>query len=171
MEKPRAGVLTVSDSAATKGGRQDTSGPLAAELLSKAGFLITATATVPDEQKDISELLRKWSDELCLELVITTGGTGLFPRDVTPEATANIIEREVSGIQEAIRAAGMRHTPRAMLSRGLAGIRGETLVINLPGSPSAVKEGLETVMPVLEHAIAKIKGDTTPCGHHPHHNR
>lgn len=167
MKKITAAVLTVSDSASKKEGRGDTSGPLAVNMLSEAGCSVTETAVVPDETGQISATLKKWSDQTGVDLVITTGGTGLFPRDVTPEATAEVIEREIPGIQEAIRNKGMSCTPMAMLSRGLAGVRGTTLIINLPGSPSAVKDGMETVIPVLKHAVDKINGDSSPCsGHH-----
>jgi molybdenum cofactor synthesis domain-containing protein len=114
---------------------------------------ITAGAIIPDEADQISAVLREWSDEKSLNLVLTTGGTGLAPRDVTPEATKAVIERDAPGIAEAMRAISLQYTPMAMLSRGVAGVRGRTLIINLPGSPKAVKECLEYVLPVLPHAI------------------
>jgi molybdenum cofactor synthesis domain-containing protein len=110
-------------------------------------------AIVPDEREQIATVLREWCDDKKLKLILTTGGTGLAPRDVTPEATLSVIEREASGIAEAMRSISLQYTPMAMLSRGVAGVRGRTLIINLPGSPKAVKECLEYVLPVLSHAI------------------
>ena len=147
------GVLTISDGA-SRGERQDLSGEriraLAAQL---PDATIAASAIVPDEQAQISATLREWSDQQHLHLILTTGGTGLAPRDVTPEATSAIIEREAPGIAEALRINSLRYTPMAMLSRGIAGVRGKTLIINLPGSPKAVQECLEYILPVLPHAI------------------
>jgi molybdenum cofactor synthesis domain-containing protein len=133
-------------------------------MLEDAGVLVRLSRIVPDELDTIKSVLIEWSDEHVLDLIITTGGTGLFPRDVTPDATVAVIEREIPGIQEAVRAKGGAATPMAMLSRGVAGVRGKTLIINLPGNPAAVRDGLEVVLPVLAHAIEKINGDTTPCG-------
>jgi molybdopterin adenylyltransferase len=116
------------------------------------------SAIVPDEQEQIASTLREWSDTYCLNLVLTTGGTGLAPRDVTPEATRTVIEREAPGIAEALRAISLQYTRMAMLSRGIAGVRGRTLIINLPGSPKAVKECLEYLLPVLSHAINLLVG-------------
>lgn len=148
------GVLTISDSGA-KGAREDTSGEtiraMVTSQLPKA--VISAGAIIPDEQVLIEGTLREWSDEKELNLVLTTGGTGLAPRDVTPEATKAVIEREAPGIAEAMRAVSLQHTPFGMLSRGIAGTRGRTLIINLPGSPKAVKECLEYILPVLPHAV------------------
>jgi molybdopterin adenylyltransferase len=148
------GILTISDSGA-KGAREDTSGEtiraMVTSQLPKA--VISAGAIVPDEQVLIEGTLREWSDEKELNLVLTTGGTGLAPRDVTPEATKAVIEREAPGIAEAMRAVSLQHTPFGMLSRGIAGTRGRTLIINLPGSPKAVKECLEYILPVLPHAV------------------
>jgi molybdenum cofactor synthesis domain-containing protein len=115
--------------------------------------VISASAIIPDEHDQITTLLRSWCDDKQLNLIITTGGTGLAPRDITPEATKAVIEREAPGIAEAMRAISLRYTPMAMLSRGVAGVRGHTLIINLPGSPKAVKECLEYILPVLLHAI------------------
>jgi molybdopterin adenylyltransferase len=148
------GVLTISDSGA-KGAREDTSGEniraMVASQLPQA--VISAGAIIPDEQALIEGTLREWSDEKELNLVLTTGGTGLAPRDVTPEATKAVIEREAPGIAEAMRAVSLQHTPFGMLSRGIAGTRGRTLIINLPGSPKAVNECLEYILPVLSHAV------------------
>jgi molybdopterin adenylyltransferase len=123
-----------------------------------SGAVVRMSAIVPDEQEQIASTLREWSDTYCLNLVLTTGGTGLAPRDVTPEATRTVIEREAPGIAEALRAISLQYTRMAMLSRGIAGVRGRTLIINLPGSPKAVKECLEYLLPVLSHAINLLVG-------------
>lgn len=147
------GVLTISDSGA-KGARQDTSGErIRAMVTQLPDVIISAGAIIPDERELIESTLREWSDEKHLKLILTTGGTGLAPRDVTPEATKAIIDREAPGIAEAMRAVSLQHTPFGMLSRGVAGTRGRTLIINLPGSPKAVKECLECILPVLPHAV------------------
>jgi molybdenum cofactor synthesis domain-containing protein len=147
------GVLTISDSGA-KGTRQDTSGEGIRSMVTQMpDAVLTAGAIIPDERDQIEATLREWSDGKHLNLILTTGGTGLSPRDVTPEATKSVIEREAPGIAEAMRAASLQHTPFGMLSRGVAGTRGRTLIINLPGSPKAVKECLECIIPVLPHAI------------------
>ena len=147
------GVLTISDSGAI-GARQDTSGEnIRAMVMQLPDAVISAGAIIPDERPLIEATLRAWSDEHNLNLILTTGGTGLAPRDVTPEATKAIIDREAPGITEAMRAVSLQHTPFGMLSRGVAGTRGGTLIINLPGSPKAVKECLEYILPVLPHAI------------------
>lgn len=147
------GVLTISDSGA-KGAREDTSGEKIREMVIRLPeAIISAGAIIPDERELIEGTLREWSDEKHLQLIITTGGTGLAPRDITPEATKAVIDREAPGIAEAMRAISLQHTPFGMLSRGIAGARGRTLIINLPGSPKAVKECLEYVLPVLPHAI------------------
>lgn len=147
------GVLTISDGAA-KGERQDVSGENVRSLVRQLpASVISAGGIIPDEQEQISAVLRDWCDKKRLNLIITTGGTGLAPRDVTPEATKAVIEREAPGIAEAMRSISLQYTPMAMLSRGVAGVRGHTLIINLPGSPKAVKECLEYILPVLPHAI------------------
>lgn len=147
------GVLTISDSGA-KGERADTSGENIRSLVAQLpDAVISAGAIIPDERDQIAATLREWSDEKRLNLVLTTGGTGLAPRDVTPEATLAVIDRAAPGIAEAMRAMSVQHTPYGMLSRGVAGTRGSTLIINLPGSPKAVKECLEYILPVLPHAI------------------
>ena len=119
---------------------------------------------VPDEHEAIKKALIKGADEMGLDLIITTGGTGVSPRDVTPDATREVIEREIPGFAEAMRMAGLKKTPHAMISRAMCGVRGQTLIINLPGSPKAVREGLEVILPAISHTIAKIQGDPEECG-------
>jgi len=151
-------ILTVSDRC-FRGETSDESGPLIHRLLEAALDVdIVAEKLVPDEQGRITDTVKKWCDECGIDLVLTTGGTGFSPRDVTPEATRAIIERETGGITEAIMAKGLRSTPHAMLSRAVAGIRGRTLIINLPGAPRAVEEGLRVIIPALPHAIEILKG-------------
>ncbi|QJA05550.1 MogA/MoaB family molybdenum cofactor biosynthesis protein [Thermosulfurimonas marina] len=158
----KAGVLTVSDKGA-RGEREDLSGKILMEKLSEAGFEVAAYEIVPDEYEEIVALLVDWADRLQLPLILTTGGTGLSPRDVTPEATRAVLEKEIPGIAETLRAKGLEHTPYSMLSRGLAGIRRKSLIINLPGSPRAVEEAWEVLSPVLRHAIEKIQGSEAEC--------
>ena len=155
-----AAVLTVSDRS-FRGERPDGAGPLAASLLEAAGYHVLETALVPDEQPDIEAALIRLSG--LAALVITTGGTGFSPRDVTPEATLAVCERMVPGIPEAMRAASLAVTPRAMLSRAAAGIRGGSLIVNLPGSPKAARENLEAVLPTLEHGLDMLLGGPTDC--------
>ena len=158
------GILTVSDKGA-KGEREDRSGPAIRELVEAAGFEVTRTRIVPDEQTDIRAALVAWSDE-GLDLVLTTGGTGFSPRDWTPEATRSVIEREAPGLAEAMRRAGAEKTPTAILSRGVAGLRKTTLIVNLPGSERAVRESLAAILSVLPHAIGVLKGTDRECGRH-----
>lgn len=147
------GILTISDSGA-KGEREDTSGENIRALVTQIPLaVVSAGAIIPDERARIEAILREWSDEKQLNLILTTGGTGLAPRDVTPEATRAVIEREAPGIAEAMRVMSVQKTPFGMLSRGVVGTRGRTLIINLPGSPRAVKECLEYILPVLPHAV------------------
>ena len=160
--KLRAGVLTVSDRS-SQGIRADASGPELANLLRSLGVTVAWTAVCPDEESEIRTILVTWADENRADLILTTGGTGLSPRDVTPEATMSVINREIPGMAEAMRSASMKKTPHAMLSRAVAGVRGRTLIINLPGSPKGAKENLEAVLPALEHVIAKIQGDPSEC--------
>lgn len=164
MEPIRAGVATVSDKGYA-GKREDASGPLLAELLRKLGAEVVSQTIVPDEQAEIEQTLIQLADELQIDLVVTTGGTGPAPRDVTPEATQAIIEREMPGLAEALRFEGYRKTPLAVISRGVAGIRGGTLIVNLPGSPRAVREGMETLAPILPHAIKMLRGVDTEHKH------
>ena len=151
----KAAVLTISDKGAS-GERKDLSGPAVAEALESAGFQVAHMAIIPDVQKEIECELIKCADELKLPLVLTTGGTGFAPRDVTPEATLAVIERRVPGIPEAMRAQSMKITERVMLSRCEAGLRGATLIINLPGSPKAATENLAAVLPALEHGLEML---------------
>lgn len=153
-------VLTLSDKG-SKGEREDLSGPLIADILKPIGADLKYYEILPDEK----ELIKKKLMEYCskVDLILTTGGTGLAPRDVTPDATLEVIDKEVSGIAEVMRSEGFKKTCRAVLSRAVAGIKGNTLIINLPGSPKAVKENLEIILDVIPHAVEKIKGDTTEC--------
>ena len=162
----RASVVTVSDGV-TAGTRADDSGDLAAEMLTDAGFEVVRRAVVPDELDEITGALRELASE-GIELVTTTGGTGFGPRDVTPEATRAVIEREAPGLGELMRAAGLRHTPMAALSRAIAGTTSATLVLNLPGSPKGVKENLSAVLPVLPHALETLAGRTAHRGREGH---
>ncbi len=152
------GILTVSDRC-YRGEAEDVSSPLIGQWVTdELGGQVKRQAVVPDERDLIQETLVSWSDEQGLDLILTTGGTGFALRDVTPEATLAIIEREAPGLAEAMRLEGIKKTPHAMLSRATAGIRGQTLIVNLPGSPKAVREGLEVMLPALPHGIEILKG-------------
>lgn len=157
------GVLTLSDKG-FHGQREDGSGPLLQEILAGQGFTITAYTILPDQEELIAATLADWADSKQLDLIVTTGGTGVSPSDRTPEATRRVIEREVPGLAEAMRQASLAKTIQAVWSRGIAGMRGQTLIINLPGSAKAAQENLEAILPALEHGIGKIKGDMTDCG-------
>lgn len=159
----RALVVTVSDSTA-RGEREDRSGPEVHRLLRDAGFDVIGVAVVPDERTTIQDRLLMACERDGVRLVVTTGGTGLSPRDVTPEATRKVIEREVPGMAELMRMEGLKSTPRAALSRGLAGVRAGTLILNLPGSVKGVRESLGAVVPILPHALQVIGQSSLGCG-------
>jgi molybdenum cofactor synthesis domain-containing protein len=159
----RAAILTISDKG-SRGERIDRSGPALVQWLASRGVQIATTAIIADEQALISAKLQQWADESnAVDLILTTGGTGLSPRDVTPEATLQVLDRVVPGFSEAMRAASLLKTPHAMLSRAVCGIRNRTLVLNLPGSPAAAIENLEAVWPAVPHAIRKLQGDPQDC--------
>jgi molybdopterin adenylyltransferase len=158
----RAGVVTVSDRSA-QGLRQDSAGPELVGFLRAHGVEVAWTEIVPDEKAIISAALVRLADGSGADLILTTGGTGVSPRDVTPEATADTADRLIPGMAEAMRAASLSKTPHAMISRALAAIRGKTLIINLPGSPKGALENLQVVFPAIGHAIAKIQGDPSDC--------
>lgn len=159
----KVAVITVSDKGA-RGERKDEAGPLIEEILKeRLGAQVVFRKVVPDEVELIKESLFE-ACGLGADLVLTTGGTGVSPRDVTPEATKEVIERELPGFSEAMRMEGFKKTPHAIISRAICGLRGGSLIINLPGSPRAVKENLEVILPAIPHALEKLKGDTTECG-------
>ena len=158
----KAAVLTVSDRC-SRGERLDEGGPLVAELLKNAGYEVIQAMIVPDERGRIEAALRQWCDREPVDLIVTTGGTGFAPRDVTPEATIAVCDRLTPGIPEAMRYASMQVTNRAMLSRAAAGIRKGTLIINLPGSPKAARENLEAVLPALAHGLEMLSGRPADC--------
>ena len=157
------GVITMSDKG-SRGEREDTSGEYLKTTLTEAGFQLEAYRIVPDDRQTIVNTLIEFVDEIQVDLVVTTGGTGLSPSDVTPEAMCDVLKYEIPGMAEAMRSASLAKTSRAMLSRGRAGVRGKSLIINLPGSLKAVRENLEVVLPVFGHALEKIQGSTADCG-------
>jgi molybdenum cofactor synthesis domain-containing protein len=158
------GIITASDKG-SRGEREDASGRLIATMLRELGE-IKSYKVLADDAEIISREMIFMADTLKLDLVLTTGGTGLGPRDVTPEATLAVVDRQVPGIPEAMRAQSMQITSRAMLSRAVAGMRGHTLIINLPGSPKGVRECLEIILPALEHGLAIMKGEASECARH-----
>jgi len=157
-----AGVLTLSDKG-SRGERIDESGRLAAEMLDEEGFTILRQEIVPDDRPKIIETLREWVDNVGLSLIVTSGGTGVSPTDVTPQAMEEVLDYEVPGFAEAMRAESLKKTPHAMISRAMAGVRGTCLIINLPGSPRGVRENLSVILPALKHAVLKLNGDTSDC--------
>ena len=155
------GIITASDKG-SQGQREDVSGRTIAEMLAPLGE-VRHYVVVPDEQAELSREMVHMADQLGMDLILTTGGTGLGPRDVTPEATLAVVEKLVPGIPEAMRAKSLEKTNRAMLSRAVAGVRGKTLIINLPGSPKAVRECLEVVLPALDHGLSILRGEAGEC--------
>ncbi len=161
----RFGVLTVSDRS-SRGERADASGPALAGLISAQGWQVSRTCIAPDELPILKKTLSEWADSGELDIILTTGGTGFAPRDVTPEATRAVIDREAPGLAEAMRLESAAKSKHAMLSRAVAGLRGRVLIINLPGSPRGAIENLQTVLPVLEHAVQLLQNDpSAEAGH------
>ena len=167
MRRYTAAVITVSDKG-YRGEREDTSGPALCSILKENGYEVVYTAMVPDEAELIRAELLKCADEKKLSLVLTTGGTGFSPRDITPEATKAVLERETPGIPERMRAESMKITPRGCLSRSAAGIRGKTLIVNLPGSEKAARENLSSVLDALLHGMDMLYSDGSSDHHHHH---
>ncbi len=159
----KVAILTISDRG-SKGEREDSSGPLIHEMVKDIPANVIHYEIIPDEKEKIIEALKKSADHFKADLILTTGGTGLSPRDVTPDATLEVIDKEVPGFAEAMRAEGLKKTPHSMISRAVSGVRGSSLIINLPGSPKGVKENLSVIIPALPHALSKLKGDPSECG-------
>lgn len=157
-QRIRFGILTLSDRS-SRGERADLSGPALAELIQEAGWSVVKQSLLPDDEASIREILTSWADSRAMDVILTTGGTGFAPRDVTPEATRAVIQREAPGLAEAMRSASLKVTPHAMLSRIVTGIRGRTLIINLPGSPKGAVENLQVILPVLPHAVQLLRED------------
>jgi molybdenum cofactor synthesis domain-containing protein len=155
-------VITVSDKG-SQGKRQDLSGPAIAEILAGAAIEVKHTLIIPDEVDQIQKAIIQFADVDKMDLILTTGGTGVSPRDLTPDATRKVLDKEIPGMAEAMRIASMKITPHAMISRAVAGIRGHSLIINLPGSPKGAMENLAAVLPAIPHAMEKIKGDDRDC--------
>lgn len=154
----RFGILTLSDRS-SRGERADASGPALADLIRAQNWSVTDQAILPDEESAISATLTEWADSGRFDVILTTGGTGFALRDITPEATRAVIQRDAPGLAETMRAESLKKTPHAMLSRAVAGIRGRTLIVNLPGSPKGATENLQTIMPVIPHAVQLLKDD------------
>lgn len=166
MTQPQVGILTVSDRG-TAGIYPDKSGPVIRQIVTeRLNMVVAQTDIVPDEVEQIKAVLTYWADELHLDLILTTGGTGFAPRDVTPEATRQVIQKETPGLVFAMLHASLAVTPHAMLTRMTAGIRQQTLIINLPGNPKAVRENLETILPALPHALELLRDDPDASQHH-----
>ncbi len=158
----RTAIITLSDKG-SKGERVDESGRIIREMMESIGASVEHYEILPDDKQLIVEALARLSDSGSIDLILTTGGTGVAPRDVTPESTLAVIDRELPGMAEAMRAESLKKTPNAMISRAVAGIRKLTLIVNLPGSPRAVRENLAVILPALSHAVEKIKGDPSDC--------
>jgi molybdopterin adenylyltransferase len=158
----RAGVLTISDKGA-KGLREDESGEIILRILEEFGLTVVNKEIIPDDLQQIADTLIMWVDKDGLALIITSGGTGLSPTDVTPQAMEQVIDYQVPGMAEAMRAASLKKTPHAMISRAMAGVRKSSLIINLPGSPRGAEENLSVVLPALDHGLSKLAGDTMDC--------
>jgi molybdenum cofactor synthesis domain-containing protein len=156
------GIITVSDKGA-EGLREDLSGPAIKEIITSLPAVVNFYEIVPDSKEIIASKIKEFTDDKALDLIITTGGTGVSPRDVTPEATLEVIEKEIPGMAEVMRLEGLKKTPHAMISRAVVGIRHQSLIVNLPGSPKAVRENLSAILPALPHTLSKIKGDETEC--------
>ncbi len=163
--KVRVGILTVS-TRSSRGERPDTSGPALAEMASQQGWQVISTSIVPDNLEKLTKILVEWADSGDMDVILTTGGTGFSPYDITPEATRAVVHRFTPGLDEAMRSAGLHSTPHAMLSRATSGIRTKTLIINLPGSPRGATENLAVLVPVLAHAVQLLQEDpTAEAGH------
>ncbi len=158
----RAGIITVSDKG-SQGQRQDVSGPAIAQMLAGSSIEVSRTLIIPDETDRIASAIVMLADTEKLDLILTTGGTGVSPRDLTPDATLKVIDRQLPGMAEAMRQESRKITPHAMISRAVAGIRGRCLIVNLPGSPKGATENLAVILPALKHAIDKIQGDPRDC--------
>lgn len=156
------GILTISDKGAA-GTREDLSGPEIKNIIVSLPAEVKEYEIVPDSKDLIANKLKEWTDNKGIDLIITTGGTGVSPRDVTPEATREVIEKELPGMSEVMRMESLKKTPHAMISRAVVGIRHHSLIVNLPGSPKAVKENLQAILPALPHTLSKLKGDETDC--------
>lgn len=154
----RVGIITISDRASA-GARQDLSGPALRDLIQTQGWEVVRISVIPDDMQQIKDLLAAWADSGEFDILLTTGGTGFSPRDVTPEATAEIIQRDAPGLAEAMRAESLKITPHAMMSRARAGIRGSTLIVNLPGSPKAAVENFNVILPIVQHAVQLLSND------------
>ncbi|HHY59064.1 MAG TPA: molybdopterin adenylyltransferase [Clostridia bacterium] len=166
----KVGIITVSDKG-SRGEREDKAGPAIQEMVEAKGWQVAATAIIPDEQKIIEAKLVEYADDLKLDVIFTTGGTGFAERDVTPEATLAVIDKQAPGLAEAMRLESLKVTPMAMLSRATAGIRGRTVIVNLPGSPKAVRECLAVILPALEHGVEILQGVAGECAEKLHGHR
>lgn len=158
----KTGVLTISDKG-SQGLREDESGEIVAAMLEAQGFTVLSREIIPDDRQQVVDTLIKWVDRNGLSLIITSGGTGVSPTDVTPQAMEEVIDFQVPGMAEAMRAASLKKTPHAMISRAIAGVRKTCLIINVPGSPKGARENLSVVLPALNHALSKLAGDTSAC--------